>query len=202
MPLKFRYPDSPILTGPAELMRIEREEPGKHVAQFKWDGWRRPIYIDDGGGKINLYSKHDFHAKIVPPIHLTQELKTLGFPDGTAFDAEWMGQRATRLLNGRHYFILFDLLYYNGQWQGEIPYEQRYANLKTIFELHKAKAKVETPNIELEPICEIGFLEMFERSKSMPLTEGIVIKRRSSKLKGKFISAAENAGWLKCKWRQ
>jgi ATP-dependent DNA ligase len=199
MALIFRYPDSPILTGPAELLLIEKEEPGRHVAQFKWDGWRRPIYIDNG--KINLFSKHDFQAKKQPPASLIEEIRALGFPDGTAFDAEWMGLRATSLLNGRHYLVIFDLLYFNGQWQGDIPYEQRYANLKTLFELHKAKAKVQTPNIELEPICELGFLEMFERSKTMPLTEGIVLKRRSSKLKGKFTDSADNGGWLKCKWR-
>ncbi len=200
MSLIFRYPDSPILTGPAELMRIEREEPGRHVAQFKWDGWRRPIYISDG--KIELYSKHDFQAKKHPPRELIEEIKALGFPDGTAFDAEWMGLRETELLNGRHYMVLFDMLYFNGQWQGELSYDERYSNLKTLFELHKARAKVQTPNIILEPVREVGLLAMYEESKLNPLTEGIVIKRRASKLKGKFTGSAENPNWLKCKWRQ
>lgn len=200
MSIPFRYPDNPVEVGPAELYRIERDEPGRHLAQFKWDGWRRPIYIEDDG--IKLFSKHDFQAKKSPPQALMDELKSLSFPVGTAFDAEWMGQRCTSLLNGRHYFVLFDLPYYNGQWQGDVPYEQRYANLKTLFALHKARAGVETPNIVLEPTVELGFLEMFERSKQMPLTEGIVLKARTSKLKGKFVGAADNGLWIKCKWRK
>jgi ATP-dependent DNA ligase len=110
--------------------------------------------------------------------------------------------RQTELLNGRHYIILFDMVYYNGQWQGDVPYEQRYANLKTMFNLHKAKAKVETPNIILEPIVEMGFVNMFNQSKSMPLTEGVVLKRKDSKLKGGLNKAVDNPLWLKCKWRQ
>ena len=200
MKIPFRYPDNPCLTLSSELYRIDNQETGKWVAQFKHDGWRRPIYISDG--EINYFSKHDFQAKDLPPEKLQAEVKALKFPDGTAFDAEWMGKRATALLGGRHYLILFDLLYFAGQWQGNLPYHERYAALQTLIVRHKAQAKVETPNVVLEPICELGFLAMFERSKKMPLTEGIVLKGKDSKLKGNLLKSAENGYWLKCKWRQ
>jgi ATP-dependent DNA ligase len=182
----------------SELYRIDKQEAGKWYAQFKWDGWRRPIYISDG--QVNFYSKHDFQAKDLPPYALQQEFRDLGFPEGTAFDAEWMGKRCTAQLGGRHYFILFDLLYFNSKWMGDLPYSERYLILKNLVEKHKEK--VDAPNIVLEPISELGFLAMFECSKSMPLTEGIVLKGKDSKLKGNVLKSAENGFWLKCKWRQ
>jgi ATP-dependent DNA ligase len=200
MKLLFRYPDNPNAVGPAVLLQIEREEPGKFVSQFKWDGWRHPLYFYEG--QWHHFAKHTHQAKKDIPAALAAELDSLEFPEGTAFDAEWMGNRCTAALGGRHYFVLFDLLYYNGQWQGDVPYIERYGNLKTLFELHKAKAKKETPNIILEPIREVGFEAMFQEAKKNPLTEGVVVKARNSKLRGGMTACQHNGSWMKVKWRQ
>jgi ATP-dependent DNA ligase len=200
MKLLFRYPDNPNQVGPAVLLQVEREEPGKFVGQFKWDGWRHPLYFYEG--KWHEFAKHTYQAKKEVPAALLKELESLQFPEGTAFDTEWMGNRCTLALNGRHFFVLFDLLYYNGKWQGDVPYIERYGNLKTLVELHKAKAGKDTPNIILEPIREVGLEAMFQESKKNPLTEGIVVKARNSKLKGGTIACQHNGSWMKVKWRQ
>src|SRR3990172_13001131 len=105
--MQFRWPDDPLRVGPAELIRIDRTEPVQWFGTFKWDGWRRPIYIDNG--TIQLFSKHDWQAKKIPPRALMDELRSMGFPDGKAIDAEWMGPRCAEVMGGRHWFVLFDL---------------------------------------------------------------------------------------------
>ena len=203
--LSFRYPDNfPKAQTGYSLYLLEKDEPGRHVAQFKWDGWRRPIYFDSG--KIDFYSKHDAQAKSMPPPTLVNELRSLDIKNGIAFDAEWMGPRCANILNGEHYFILFDLLYYRGKWMGDCPYadpkdkQSRYFLLRDIY--MDLVAKHNPKFLRLEPIVEMGFMSMFEKSKTMPLTEGVVTKDRRGKLVGNMTDCGVNGSWMRVKWRQ
>lgn len=195
----YRCPDNPFMAGPAILLQLEREEPGQHFAQYKWDGWRNCMYKENG--KWTRHSKYDVgpQAKTPLPAGLIAQLDLLNLPDGTAFDSEWMGMRCTNLLKGRHYLVLFDLLYLNGVWQGNEPYEARHNSLMAL--VSTAKKKYAAPDIVVEPVVSENFLKMFETSKTMPLTEGIVVKARHSKLFGKVTDCAKNGNWRKIKWR-
>jgi ATP-dependent DNA ligase len=195
--MQYHFPDNPVQIPPHALLELEEEEPGRYIGQLKWDGWRKPMYLENGCWEF--FAKHDVQ-KSPPPTELLKELKSFNFPDGTAFDAEWIGMRAVEHLNGQHYFKLFDLLCYKGLWQGDLPFERRYANLKELFEIYKAKA--DAPHVKLTTIREGNLLQMFEESKSIPITEGIVIKARDSKLKGNLNHCADNGLWKKIKWRQ
>lgn len=206
-PMRFRFPDNPNEAGPAILLDLKKREPGEWVGQYKWDGWRSLLYKQNG--QWVRHSKYDtgLQAKTPIPATLIQELNALNFPDGTAFDGEWMGMRAVNHLNGRHYLILYDLHYHEGLWQGDKPYAQRLALLTNLFDTHKARCKVQTLNIELiessPGAAGTGnLLELFQRAKTMPLTEGIVVKRLDSKLKGGLADSAKNPQWIKVKWRQ
>lgn len=203
-PLVYHQPDDPNEVGPLVLYKLERDEDekGEWIAQLKWDGWRTLLYKQ--AGQWVRHSKHDDGpaAKTQIPAPLMSELVSLKFPDGTAFDTEWMGGRCTDILNGRQYLIIHDLHYFNGQWQGEVPYQQRLKSLKTLLALHRAKNKVKTPNIELIDSVELGLLALYEKSKTMPLTEGVVIKRRDSGLIGRTTTPAKNPQWMKVKWRR
>ena len=199
--MRFRFPDDPIRVPPHVILSMEQSEPGRHVAQPKYDGWRRPMYLENGVWKF--FSKYltGQQAKETPPADLVAELESLGFPDGTAFDAEWMGRRCTSVLRGKHYFVLFDLLYLGGQWQGDVPMIQRYGNLKTLLALHKAKAKTDSSRIELVPMVDSGLVKFYEQQRFNPLTEGIVVKAVDSGLKGGLSRATDNPKWLKVKYR-
>jgi hypothetical protein len=183
------------------MRKLDAAPPGTWLAQRKRDGWRRPGYRMDG--KWTFYSKYleGDQAKTQPPADLVAELDSLGIPDGTAFDMEWMGRRATDHTGGRHWFELFDLHYYCGQWQGDVPYSQRYANLKTLLELHRGKTSILAPRIILIPVIDRGFSQFFEEQKLDPLSEGMVVKRADSTLYGGFDKPRDNPSWLKIKYR-
>jgi hypothetical protein len=208
-PMPFRCPDNPIRHF-RELLEQADKEPGTWIGQIKRNGWRRPGYKQ---GIWTFHSKYEtgVEAKSQPPADLVAELDTLNIPDGTAFDMEWMGNRDTEFTGGRHWFEVFDLLYYQGQWQGDIPYEQRLANLVTLLELHFAKAKVKTPRIVVCKSVRSGFVELFERlereyeagqrGSDGVISEGLVMKLAGSTLRGDFNRAKENPGWFKVKYR-
>lgn len=196
-----RCPDNPNYAPASILFQLEREEPGQHLAQFKWDGWRNQMYKENG--VWTRHSKYDVgpQAKTPLPLSIIQQLDALALPDGTAFDSEWMGKRSVHLTGGRQWLVLFDLLYLNGQWLGRLPFEQRHESLKTLFVTSKMACLTPTPDIEFAPIVDKDFYAMFELSKTMPLTEGIVVKGRNSLLHGKLTACEKNGQWQKIKWR-
>lgn len=201
--MQFRYPDNPVKASPITLLQLERSEPGRYIGQFKWDGWRNIVYKD--GGKWLRHAKYDTgaQAKIELPAAIVSELDALQFPDGTGFDSEWMGRRnATITAGGGQYIVLLDIHYLNGQWQGDTPYRERLASMKTILELQKAKTRsTPTQNIRMVESTELGLLALFEASKKNPETEGIVVKAGDSKLIGSMTKTTDNGHWLKIKWR-
>jgi ATP-dependent DNA ligase len=201
MPLAFRPINNPRRVSHEYLLRMAREEvPGSWLAQPKYDGWRCQGY--KSGGQWSFYSKSGEPSLKLPPQDLLGELAGLfAGQDGVALDMEWMGPRCKDELRARYGhggyngFRVFDLLYLNGLWLGDDPFSQRYANLKTIMEL--SKAKFEAPRIELAPAVDRGWDELFEECKRDDLTEGIVLRRAASKL----VCREDNPFWLKVKWR-
>ena len=197
----FRYPDDPRRISVEKLKTVEETEPaGSWLAQKKWDDWRKPAYKINGVWTFK--SKHAKEARIIPPPDLVRELDALQLPDNTALDLGWVGRRDVyETLNGRNFLVLWDLLYWNDQWQGQVPYLQRWANLKTLVTLHKEKASIPTDRILLAETREKGFAEYFEEQKQDPLSEGIVLKRTISKLIGNASKAEDNPHWWKVKYR-
>lgn len=196
--MRFIEPDNPIETMLSTAIRIEAEEPGCHVAEPKGDGWRSPVYKAEDRFIRHSKKTNGVEAKTPVPAVLMAELESLGFPKGTAFDAEWMGPRCTAHTHGKHWLILLDLLWYGGQWQGNIPYRERKANMTTLVNLHRNKMGIQAPNILIVPYVEKGFKQYYEEQKTKPLSEGIVLKRWDSTLKG----GGDNPAWLKIKYRQ
>lgn len=195
------------------VIDIERRHPGKYCCEPKSDGWRRPLYLPKGSGGIwTPYSKYNVatpgkgaEAKMMPPTGLMKELQSLGFPEGTAFDAEWMGPRCVKDTGGQHWFIIYDILYLDEQWQGDLPYRERKSMMTTIVNLHKAKAKaagIDSSHILITDYVEEGFRECYEDQKpennaGCELSEGIVVKRWDSKL----VGGGDNPNWMKVRYR-
>jgi len=197
--MQYHFPDDPRQIPPAALYELEKEEPGRRMAQLKWDGFRRPAYknLDHW----TLHAKHS-QQKLPPPQSLLAELDALAIPNDTAFDMEWMGNRAVANTNGRHWFVVFDLLYDNGEWLGETPFEERYSRLSRLLQEAKNASKLPTPNIELGIATGTSLMDLFEKSKTMPLTEGIVTRTKESGLIGNLFDVTKNPLWNKIKWRQ
>jgi hypothetical protein len=206
-PMPYMTPDNPHRQYLPWVREIEAEQPGRWIAQRKRNGWRRPGY------KLGCWTFHSKYetgeeAKAQPPLDLVAELESLGIPDGTAFDMEWMGRRDTEYTKGQNWFEIFDLVYWNKRWQGDVPLKDRLANLKDLLYLCRAKAKMDgkmldaehiTPRIILMPVVEKNFVEFYEQQKLDPLSEGMVMKRLNSTLLG---NGRDNPFWLKIKYRE
>lgn len=195
--MDFREPDNPKMTTIDVIMRRERDEPGKWVGEPKGDGWRSPLYNADGTWIRHSKYQTGPQAKTPMPRTLIQELEKLEFPKGTAFDAEWMGPRSVAYTHGHHWLIIYDLLYFNGQWQGDIPYKERKQNMTTLINLHRVRTGVKAENIIIVPYVEKGFKAFYDEQKKNPLSEGGVWKRWDSTLKG----GGDNPAWLKVRCR-
>ena len=201
-----REPDNPIATTLASAIAIERRHPGKHCIEPKGDGWRSPLYLPPGG----VWTRHSKYtrgeqAKMTPPADLMKELAGLGIPEGTAFDSEWMGPRCVKDTMGNHWFTIYDLLYFDGKWQGDIPYRERKSMMTTLLNLYKAKAKAAGKHHERIVVTDYrdgGVLDYYNDQKpencgGSELSEGIVMKRWDSTL----VGGGDNPGWLKIRYR-
>lgn len=120
MSLIFRYPDDPRRISADYLKKLEdKSKPGDLIAQFKWDDWRLMATRESGLWRFfaKRGSKEDRSKQ--PPEELRNQLKALNLPDGTCLDMGWVGPRDPfKVLKGKHFFVIWDLLYWQSQWQG------------------------------------------------------------------------------------
>lgn len=202
MKIQFRFPDDPMRISSDYLKRLSDEKkPGTWIAQPKYDGWRRPAYKIDG--KWTFFAKRGTgeESKRTPPPDISRALDALDLPDGTAFDAEWMGPRDINgLLKGRHYLVLFDLQYQAGEWLGAVPFEERLKRMRKM--LHDAKYYVgDASFINVAPTVDSDWFKYYTEMTKDPLVEGIVLKEASGGLVGDYAKAKDNGSWYKVKYR-
>lgn len=207
MTMRYRFPDNPILHYPEFLAAIEADEPWQWVAQAKRNGWRRPGYKE--GGKWTFHAKSGREA-VQPPQWLVEEMESLRIPDGTALDMEWMGRRDVAFLDGRHWFEVFDILYWRGRWLGEEPLSRRLERLGDV--MGTAFSKGRPAGIALAPTVRSGFKGVFDamrteylaqrRGTEGMLSEGLVAKRLDGGLMGGVTRALDNPTWYKIKYRE
>jgi ATP-dependent DNA ligase len=169
-----RYGDDPVMVYETWLAKINREERNEYVATVKYDGWRRFLYWT---GEITLLSKSrgaGEEARRALPDSLMDQVKALCavMPEGTAFDAEWMGPRG----GFEQELVVHDLLYSAGTWMGHLGYEKRHPLIGML--LKAANVSVIAPNIRVvEAWRGVDLEELFEKQKSDPRSEGLVLKR-------------------------
>jgi ATP-dependent DNA ligase len=195
MSFVFRYPDDPRRISQDYLKKLEdKSKPGQLIGQFKWDDWRLMATKDAGAWRFfaKRGSKEDRSKQ--PPEDLKAALSSLKLPDGTTLDMGWVGPRDPfKVLKGRHFFVVWDLMYWEGKWQGELPYSDRLLHLLAVVKNSELIQTVESRELDLS--------KMFEESKAHPEYEGIVVKRANSKLVGGWAKAEDNPSWWKVKYR-
>lgn len=170
-----RYGDDPVMVSPDMwLPQVNREERSKWWATVKYDGWRRFIYWT---GELSLLSKSrgaGEEARRPLPSVLMDQLKSLCavLPEGTAFDAEWLGPRG----GFEDELIIHDLLYVDGVWMGHLGYERRHPLVAGL--MATAKAGEIAPRIRVvEAWHDVDLEELFEAQRVNPKSEGLVLKR-------------------------
>lgn len=180
----WRAPDKPYHVYPSYLETLEGKS---YVAESKYDGFRAVVFIDSN--EVLVYSRHFKPIKVNPKI--LKMCKNLGFPPGTAIDAEWMGRRTVH----PECLYLLDMLYYDWQWQGN----------KILSERLRFFDNLKVSDLILRPrSVTSNFLDFFESQIGDPKTsetEGIVLKHLNSKLIGNPHASRDNPMWCKVKWR-
>ena len=202
--MRLHVPNNPVRITWDRLKELagKESEAGRRKAQDKHDGWRRPAYKISGTWTLQSKGTGKQAAIAVPP-DLMRELADLFFDfDNIAIDMEWVGPRnkdALRERYGREYHGLriFDIMYLNGQWLGNMPLSERWANLVTIYELCRAKRPEAAKRILLVRTWDADWDKMFEETMKDPLLEGIVLKRSDSLL----YESSDNPYWFKVKYR-
>lgn len=155
------------------------------LAQIKIDGFRAHPVVDNRG--IQVLSRHQ------KPLAVSNLLKShivgLGLPDNTMLDAEWTSRREKHKTEELY---LFDVLWWDGKWVGDQPFEKRYELLQSI---------ILPPDIILVENIQDDFEGAFSRILGDARTEGLVLKKRGYLIPRLLRESKEIPSLIKIKWR-
>lgn len=180
----FRHPDKPQAAPDSMLSQLRD---GDWLAQHKPDGYRCLILWD--GRTPTFRSRHNKPLAVTQGLadEVAASLRGIGSP--ALIDAEWMGRR-----DGQPESVyLFDLLMVGGYWIGHHGVRGRFGTL--------CGAVVPSDRVRIVPWALSNYSGFYERSKTSPGVEGIVLKRTESPYIGSTRGSAINPHWLKIKWR-
>lgn len=196
MSVLIRYPDKPGGKVAPSVLDSEHFPPGEWMAQLKYDGHRCVIFWNAEDASLDFVSRHGKPL----PVHgdlrdgLRDALVELDRPD-LVIDSEWMGRRQS---DRRERLWLLDLL------ECDDLATQKLYGATAAKRLEKLQAAV-FPNLSdwvVETWTAGGWRDLFEKSRTLPGCEGIVLKRVNSTLVGRRGESAKNFAWIKCKWRE
>lgn len=180
--LRWRFPDRPL-----HIFSLSMVREGEWMSQTKYDGHFAVILKEDG--VVSVMSRH---AKPLGVSKLIiDELKAQNLPDGTCLHAEWTSRREANKVESLYFF---SVVYQNGEWLGQSTEEDRWSRLSALIKPTEKLLMVETRFG--------GYADHYKSTIEDWKTEGIVLKKRDSKLKGDLKNPADNPGFLKLKWRE
>jgi len=177
-----RHPDNPQKVSVDYLCGLDAQAPGRWLAQKKLDGWRRTA--DNTSGSWVYGAKHTTGSAAKQlPEELRREFESLPWPKGVALDMEWLGNRVVSDVKG-HSLHVFDILMLNGEWMGYVSFQDRYSILHEMMRIDYCGSG---QNVKIVPVrCNPGLSDFFLEQNQDPLSEGIVVRHKDSKLIGGF----------------
>ena len=191
-PMLKHYPDKP-------WERSESDIPSWGVCQYmcqqKSDGWRIEV-IKDLNGEIHYFSSHNKNLGSSVEDHLKEEMSALlaDVPNGSQFDGEWLSRRSHSKVDGaKPCIILFDVMRWGGDWLLKVPCWERWEILKSAI--------ASTETILLTDMADGSFVEFYNKQKSIPQSEGIVVKHKRSTLVGDRKGLKKSGRWFKVRYR-
>ena len=203
-----RYPDNPTAISFDFLKQLDRDPPGTWIGSAKLDGWRK--ICDNTSGAWHYGAKHTKGDAARPlPEDLRLEFGSLPWPAGICLDAEWLGPRVASVVK-EHSLHVFDILTAGGEWLGNVPYWKRQEMLKDLrvdmvesfWEIPLRQQLPEGRHVHLvQTFSNPGLCERYEEQKLNPLSEGLVVRHKSSLLTGSFAGCAKGDRFYKIKYR-
>ena len=179
--LRWRFPDRPL-----HVFSLGMVKEGEWLSQTKYDGHFAVILKEDG--VVSVMSRHAKPLAVSKDI--INELKAQNLPDGTCLHGEWTSRREANKVESLY---LFSVVYHNSEWLGQLTEEERWKRLAFI----RPTEKILVVDSRTE-----GYAAHYKSTIEDWKTEGIVLKKRDSKLHGDLKNPRDNAGFLKLKWRE
>jgi len=146
---------------------------------------------------LKWVSRHNksLDSEIEPQIKAAAATALAGFPVGSQIDTEWLSRRSCSKSYGlAPKLFLLDLIRYGQEWLLPTPLHQRLLLLQ--------KHCVLTGGIEMPQEAAPGSFEAFYQSqKTIPFSEGVVVKHKESTITGSRSECAKNPQWMKVKYR-
>ena len=205
MPLnKWRFVDSPMEIKKFMLSSFEGKD---FLAQQKLDGWCTYLVKDDGswlksinihgtnrGDNLFFLSKRELSkggpTDIPVSSQISNEIKKIHIPPKTVLICEWMKRRTQDTSIGEKLFV-YDILYYNGEWVGNLGAMDRFQKVISLS----------NESLPIPDWTKTKFADFYEKQKSFLWTEGIVLKKINAPIKGNFSKSEDSGSLIKCKWR-
>lgn len=153
------------------------------IAEKKFDGWRVNITHDKVYSSAGKILKIPWLLGQVPP-GIMVDGETLGYDDEVSTDVASTIAHTPELLEVH----LFDVIYFNDKFYGEIPFRQRRTTLEGLIGSLKMDSR-----IHLTQTYATGKLQLREQMWAAG-KEGIILKNLDSEWK-----SSSRVGWIKMK---
>lgn len=199
---RFIAPDKPIRTSEDFLTIVNSDD---YFIEAKIDGWR--CEIGNFNGKMHAIGRRG-NKLDVPECLLTQAAELV--PDGCAIDCEWINPTRIKAINTTlgcnlpyiTKMVVLDITWHQGLYIGRKPILDR-----TALEVYNA-----LPTTTIDAILDAADFvksvrfncnakEAYQLQQNHPISEGLVVKRKSSKTVGRNDVSHKNPGWYKIKYR-
>lgn len=181
--LRWRFPDRPL-----HVFSLSMVKDGEWLSQTKYDGHFAVIIKEDD--KISVMSRHAKPLPVSKPLMDELNYAQQFVPNGTCIHGEWTSRRESNKVESLY---LFSVVYHNFEWLGQLGEEDRWKRLEIVKQ---------TDKIFVVDSKITNYADHYRSTVGDMKTEGIVLKKRDSKLYGDLKTPKDNAHFLKLKWRE
>ena len=197
--IPFIAPDKPIRTSVEFLNDLDIED---WSIEMKLDGYRIEISKDN-----NIVTARSRHGLILNIDSYFYNYFNKIMDNGWAIDAEWVNHNRIKAINKNlnanlpliECIGVHDITWINGKYVGNSTLkERRNCDLYNIIPF----SEISNLSIFRIPILSSGsILNFYNMQADIKMSEGIVIKKLSSKLIGSKTQSVKNPSWYKIKYR-
>lgn len=203
---KYLYPPRPEYKTPPSS--LETYDTGEYIAQPKYNGSACLVFTN--GDELHVYNRHKRPlAKYSPFIHFRELAKTKNW---YVYAGEYLNKAKKGEMGDieRDKFVIWDLLVWDGEYLIGKTMEERLMILENIYPCQRAIVSdklemydhlccTEHAGIYKAPTYGGGFDILYEELYETELYEGLVLKKKNSKLTYGF-QEKNNSDWqIKCR---
>ena len=200
--LNYRYIYPPRPHNPITPDELNSYDDGSMVSQIKSNGSNTTIYSN--GSSYFIMNRH---GQRLTNFRLTNdEIKSIYRGNGNwiSINCEYLNKNKLDETGSpfNHKLIIFDILVYDGEYLVGKTFEERIQLLDTLYgqvDSDKEYLFKVAENVYRVKSYNSGFKMLFDRYTPVDLVEGLVLKRKNSKLE---ISSGPENNWrsqIKCR---